>query len=432
MELLKQLSESSGKSPEEITKLISEKQKELSGLVSEDGAAHIIANELGIELMDMPTEQSKFCLHDLMTGMNSVELFARVQSIFTPREFTRNGAKSRVVSVEIMDETTTVRLVLWGDKADLTSQLKKNDILHVKDCYVKDGMSGLELHAGNRAEVEVNPKKHPKLPEVKANLSTIKSLKPGLTSVDVAGRIVNIFPQRKFTRQDGSDGKVSSIIIGDKTGTIRASLWAENSDAILSFSAGDKLMIENAYTKDGFDGTELQLGWRGRLTKADTDLPPLGKFRDVPDRAKISSLKEGDSKEVRGAITQILSANTYTFCPKCRKKIDGKCQECGEVSPDLALIANIVLDDGTGTIHTALFRAQAEKLIGSAESLTDPLDAAKSHLGQEIIVSGGVKFSNYSNALELSARELSFPDATEESEKLKPKKLKPKTPKSKK
>jgi len=418
MELLKQLAEASGKKPDEIKKLIEAKQKELSGLVSEDGAAHILANEFGVELMDTLSEQSKFCLHDLMTGMNSVELYARVQSIFTPREFSRNGGKSRVVSIEIMDETGTVRLVLWGDNVNLVDQLKKNDIIHIKDCYVKEGMAGLELHAGNRAAIEINPKKPPKLPEVKIKLSTIKSLESGLNSVDVAARLVNIYPQRKFNRKDGSEGRVSSIIIGDKSGTIRASLWAENSDNIHNFSSGDAILIENAYTKDGLSGTELQLGWRGRVTRTDQDLPELSKFREVPERAKISEVKQGDSKEIRGAITEILSANIYTFCPKCRKKIDGDCPECGKVTPNPTLIVNLMIDDGTGAIRTVLFRDQAEKLLGKPENLPNPAETAQTHLGQEIIISGNIKFSDFSNSIELSARELRFPNPTNESKLL--------------
>lgn len=43
--LLNDLVEKSGKDKEEIEKMISEKTNELSGLVSEEGAIYILANE---------------------------------------------------------------------------------------------------------------------------------------------------------------------------------------------------------------------------------------------------------------------------------------------------------------------------------------------------------------------------------------------------
>jgi len=42
---------SSGMTEEEVTKKISSKIEQLYGLVSEEGAAHIIANELGIKIL---------------------------------------------------------------------------------------------------------------------------------------------------------------------------------------------------------------------------------------------------------------------------------------------------------------------------------------------------------------------------------------------
>jgi hypothetical protein len=49
----------SGKSEAEIRKLIGEKQDELSGLVSEEGAAYIVARELGVNLLKAAKRQLK-------------------------------------------------------------------------------------------------------------------------------------------------------------------------------------------------------------------------------------------------------------------------------------------------------------------------------------------------------------------------------------
>ena len=51
-QLIEFISENSGVSTEDIERKIEAKQAKLSGLISKEGAAHIVANELGIKLMD--------------------------------------------------------------------------------------------------------------------------------------------------------------------------------------------------------------------------------------------------------------------------------------------------------------------------------------------------------------------------------------------
>ena len=51
-EILAKIHEKAGISEEEIRKKIDDKITELSGMVSEEGAAHIIANSLGVKLIE--------------------------------------------------------------------------------------------------------------------------------------------------------------------------------------------------------------------------------------------------------------------------------------------------------------------------------------------------------------------------------------------
>ena len=46
-DLIEKISKESGKSVKSVTDLIDEKKEELSGLVSEEGAAYIVGRELG-------------------------------------------------------------------------------------------------------------------------------------------------------------------------------------------------------------------------------------------------------------------------------------------------------------------------------------------------------------------------------------------------
>lgn len=423
--IISQLSKELRSSEAEAKKMISAKQKELSGLVSSIGAAHIVANERGVSLSSTPSEQSSFKIHDLMKGMNSVDLAGRVKAVYEPRVFkTKDGGEGKVGSLELLDDTASVRMVLWDDNADLLSELKKNDTLSVKGGYVRDGLRGIELHCGKRGKIEVNPEGAPELPKAESSLLKASELKPGLDSVDFAGRITSLFSPNSFSRKDGSPGKVSTAILADSTGTVRCSCWGSHSDAIHNFSVGDAVKIENAYVKQGIRGPELNLGWRGRIMEADdSSVPPLEKFRPSTTRTTVKSLQQGDSyKEIRAAIVDINSSSLlFHFCPKCNKRAEGACPECN-AKAEPRLIINLMLDDGTGTIRSVFYNRQAEKLLGMTAAQAEKMDpdsllaSARQSLGKEMIVSGNVKFNNFSGEIELVARQLGDVDPARETE----------------
>ncbi|MFH1787045.1 MAG: OB-fold nucleic acid binding domain-containing protein [archaeon] len=426
--ILEQLSKEAGKSEAEIKKLISKKQKELSGLVSDVGAAHIVASELGILLESKPSEQSRFKIHDLIQGMSCVDIFARVSAVFEPREFKKkSGEQSKVASVELTDETGKTRLVLWGENADLVKKLHKNDAVHVHSAYVRTNRGAVEIHLGSRGYLDINPEDAPELPEAKEALLKISHLTPGASSVDMLARVIQVFGTRGFTRQDGAEGKVATIMLGDETGTIRCSCWDDAADRAQKLTPGDLIKLENAYTRAGLQGVELQVGWRGRFSKAPkaSALPPLNKFRETSERARISALSQGDQyKEVKAAIVEIFPGEVvFSFCPNCNKKADSKCPDCG-AQPEPILILNALLDDGTAQIRGVFYRTQAEKLLGftAKEALKlkasgkDLVSEARRILGTELLVSGNVKHNEYFSCLELVAREVSQPNPIKEAD----------------
>jgi len=429
--LVKQICDAKGLKPEDVLEKVKAKQIELSNLVSDIGAAHIIANELDVEVESAPVEQSRLKLHDIMEGMNSVNLFGRVKSVFDARSFEKDGKSGKVGSFEVFDDTAELRIVLWGEQVSLLDTLKKNDIVKVRGAYTRNGLKGLEVHLGNRGSLEINPSDAPDdLPKAEASLKTISALAPDAASVDLLARIIDISDVRTFSRPDGSVGKVASMMLGDSTGTIRATLWDSKTGLLPSFSSGNVIRIENAYTREGLNGSELHLGWQSRLTKADARLPPITKFKELPAKVPISSLKDGDlNMSIRACVVDIAETDlVYDFCPTCNKRVrNGSCEACGAVSPVKVMIASAQLDDGSAVVRAVFYRAQAERLLGlpadaafkaiEAEGRPDFFNRLKSSLlGREMVFSGGVKYNSFSDSLEFVVRELSPANPVEEAE----------------
>ena len=73
-------------SDEEINSKIKEKINSLEGLVSEEGAAYIIANELGVSLLDS-IKKSQIKVENVSGGMQSVDIVGKVTRVFQPRHW---------------------------------------------------------------------------------------------------------------------------------------------------------------------------------------------------------------------------------------------------------------------------------------------------------------------------------------------------------
>lgn len=429
-ELVKQISEAAKLSEDDVRKKIAGKRLELSNLVSEAGAAHIIANELGVELSTAVVEEQRLQIHDIMEGMRSVNVFGRVKAVYEPREFEREGRKSKVGNFEIFDGTGSMRVVLWGEQADIMGSLRRDSIVRIRNGYVKAGFAGIEVHIGSRGSVDIEPKDKPSdLPLSETKTKTISGLSAGEQSVDLTARISSIFPERTFLRKDGSQGRVASLMLQDGTGLVRMSVWDSKVDSLKDFGVGDTVRVEAAYTKQGVGGVELQLGSLGRILRSDASMP----LAQEGARASIESLKAGDSnREVRAFVVGIPESDMlFDFCPKCRKRVrDGGCDVCGAVAPERVLIVNAQLDDGTGIMRAVFYRQQAEKFLGftaseaseKAASTGDRFapahDARKSLLGKEFVFSGYVKHNSFRDSIELVVRDCSGVDPVKESKAL--------------
>jgi len=152
--IIEKICEHTNLDEDRVRKMILEKPKELSGLVSEEGAGYLVARELGVNLIREVKRQLK--IKNLITGLKSVELIARVVKIFEPRDFEKNGRTGRVINVLLGDDTGVVRLSLWNEETELveSGKIKEGDVVRISRAYVKpDNRDNPELRLG-RGSIE--------------------------------------------------------------------------------------------------------------------------------------------------------------------------------------------------------------------------------------------------------------------------------------
>ncbi len=290
------------KLPEDkVRKMVEEKVIELSGLVSREGAAYIVARELGLSLLKESKRQLK--IRNLVSGLRSVDLVARVMDVSDVREFDKNGKSGRVANLILGDDSGTVRLSLWNEEVDFLEKekTKEGDVVRVSGGYVKtDNRDSLELRLGRgsmeKTDLVVD------VPEQNDIQDRFESVKRKPISefregdyAEARACIVQLFRRRPFfevcpecgSRVKEKEGKwvcddhgqvepghgmVLSGVIDDGTGNIRAVFFREMAEKVFGKGTEELLDImekENDVDAlfDGVDALGRELVIRGRVKR---------------------------------------------------------------------------------------------------------------------------------------------------------------------
>ena len=426
---IKKIVSVSGKTEQEVQSLIDKKTEKFSGLLTEDGAALMVAKELGVELGLEQQSLERLQISQLKEGMNNVELAARIKHVFSPKKFEKNGRKGIFCKMVVADKSGEISLTAWNEQAKKIEKqgIEKGNCFLFKNCYVGSYRGRLQLNLSYNGSMQ--PIEGAELPEIEERKLKLAELEKGESDVSVVCRVLSVFPEKTFEREQG-EGRVVNFMVGDGSGVLRATAWDEMVDLVKKLKRGEAIKIEGAYTKQGLKGVELHLGYRARVLRGAKEaelLPSIEKIRGIElKKKKISELQEKDSFiELNVEIREVLSGNLrFNVCEKCGKKveaIEGKylCDGCGEVKPDIRAVLGLKLGDESGEINAALFGEVAEKAIGlSKEELKKRLgvntaeqiiaELREKLVGKKVKVNGFARMNSYSKELEFSVKGIDF------------------------
>ncbi len=237
--VVEKIAQKSGLSTEEVTRKIEAKRAKLSGLISQEGAAQIVAAELGINF-----ENETLKIQELLPGMRKVNVSGKIINLFPVRTFkTQKGDEGKVLNLILADETANIKVVLWD--TNHISLVEKGEIGEGDVIDISNGsMRENEMHLGSFSDFKKSSKE---IAEVKTERivreKTIKDFKLGDQS-SVRAFIVQAFQPRffevnketgkKLTEEDKAQGvptdkrALINIVLDDGTETMRAVLFNEN------------------------------------------------------------------------------------------------------------------------------------------------------------------------------------------------------------
>lgn len=282
---------------DDVEEKVEEKMEEFSGLVSEEGAIHLVAKEHGVQINEAGKQEIK--IKNIVPEMRKLGLKARVANISQLNTFEREGdeEEGKVQNVTLGDETDTIRMTLWDDQTQITEQISEGDAIHITGAYTVENDDGdAEIRLGDDATVkmadegEVAEMEDTKIETTKE--AKINEIRSENAQYQTQGLLVTLYTSNPFYKVDPETGNTVredddgnfvtdegkevenpehrlalSGIIDDGTDSIRTVFFGEEARQILDIEEetekeGDLEEIEKA--ADKATGKEIKVKGRTR------------------------------------------------------------------------------------------------------------------------------------------------------------------------
>src|SRR3989344_3110446 len=149
--ILEKISKISGIGNEEVERRVEAKRARLSGLISHEGAAQVVAAELGISF-----DNEKLKIDELLTGMRKANVTGKIVNLFPVRTFTtKKGDQGKVVNLVLADDTGNIKVVLW-DTHHIglieNGTVYEGSVIEIVNGSMREG----ELHLGSFSELKIS------------------------------------------------------------------------------------------------------------------------------------------------------------------------------------------------------------------------------------------------------------------------------------
>lgn len=291
-EFLERIVKESGLSKKEVLARVEAKVRELNGLVTREGAAYLVAKQLGINL---PAKKRQLEIANIMPGVRNVSFTGRVFRISKISEFMRGTTKGRVVNLFIGDSSGFVKLPLWNEQVDWvdSGKIGVGSVVQIQNAVAKEGMYGdVEITLGNFGSLSVlDDTDLPDADELNRKFSFLtyeraKLRDVGLGNFEIVAFVVKVFNSTYLFDEEGSKKLVIPTIVDDGTGNIRVAFFRNLAEELIGLSAKDfeRIADKLAYLEQKLLGRELVI--RGRIRKN----PRFGRLELIANEARDLSL----------------------------------------------------------------------------------------------------------------------------------------------
>jgi replication factor A1 len=317
---------------DELLAMVERKKEESHGLLSDEGAIRLLAQQLSVPPPASPDLKDQR-ISSVHAGLNDSTITGQVISVTDVHEFQRSdGTKGKVMRMRVGDVSGEITSVFWDSLADTVAReaLTPGSTVRLLHGYTKFGRAGeVEFHLGSRANIQIL--RRAKYQGFGTN--NVPSVAPKVGTSDLLR--VRLLKLQKSQSDQGPTWALCS----SETGLMIAKFWDNQAQNVLELGEGSLITIENHWVTEKNGLAYVNVGSRATVKKESTDFVP-----DIP-LANIDSLQAGQSLwSVKGKVAE-----------------RGDVREIETKEGRRTRVSNIQLDDGTGRIRVSLWDTHAQK-----------------------------------------------------------------------
>jgi replication factor A1 len=321
---------------DELLAMIERKKEESHGLLSDEGAIRLLAQQLSVP-STASSDLKDQRISSVHAGLNDSTITGQVVSVSDIHEFQRSdGTTGRVLRMRVGDVSGQITGVFWDSLADTVAReaLTPGSQVRLLHGYTKFGRAGeVEFHLGSRANIQIL--RRAQYRGFSTDNITVPTPKVGTSNL-LRVRLL------KLQKSQSDQGPTWALCSSD-AGLLIAKFWDNQAQNVLELGEGSLVTIENHWVTERNGLAYVNVGSKATVKKESTDFVP-----DIP-LANIDSLHAGQSLwSLKGKIAERSDVREIETKEGRRTRV-----------------SNIELEDGTGRIRVSLWDAHAQK----AESL---------------------------------------------------------------
>ena len=317
---------------DELLTMIERKKEESHGLLSDEGAIRLLAQQLSVSppaSLDLKDQR----ISSVHAGLNDSTITGQLISVSDVHEFQRSdGTTGKVLRMRVGDSSGQITSVFWDSLADTVAReaLTPGSQVRLLHGYTKFGRAGeVEFHLGSRANLQIlrrSPSQELAANDVSS--TSIKAEASGLLHV----RLLKL-------QKSQSDQGPTWALCSNEAGLMIAKFWDNQTQNVLELGEGSLVTIENHWVTERNGLVYINVGSKASIKKESTDFVP-----DVP-LATIESLRPGLALwSIKGKIVD-----------------RGDVRDMETKEGRRTRVSNIELEDGTGRVRVSLWDTHAQK-----------------------------------------------------------------------
>jgi replication factor A1 len=320
-----------------------------------------------------------------------VNIVARILRIPTVRSYEKNGKQGKVASLELQDATGKISYTLWNKNVELINDLKLEDgdtvkilAAQARERLNRDGVGEISLtHWDGRiikGEFDV--------PEIQQEFTQIGDITEK-KDVSIKGVVVRLQDIKTFLRKtDNSEGRLRNFDVGDSTGSIRVTVWGD--DTSLPINKGDIIKVIGGdvrfddYTESGYS-MNTNFNTQITINPENLTIEELNEFENIREQLRPTPIGTISEIDVIGRILSVNDINEF-------QRDDGS----------VGIVRSVMFADESGKVQLSFWneRAQEEYVVGDAYQIEN----ARTRLG---MMSVDLNIGSGSRVIKLSEEQAS-------------------------